>query len=178
MGVSQSFSPGTSVQSSREKAADFPLLGFSLPLLDSSLRRGFFGAAGLPAGTHHSVPSAGPTHTNTSHCGAKIWSESQGSAGAVSLQASCPGTSVAWPCEEQGVQGCSQRAQDEDEGSPSEMSASSTSSESSLASRALGISLSPSPPLRFFSYVKRPERPSTLLFDAECCRHPRECKCG
>lgn len=32
MGVSQSFFPGTSLQSIREKAADFPLLGFLLPL--------------------------------------------------------------------------------------------------------------------------------------------------
>lgn len=32
MGVSQSFFPGTSLQSNREKAADFPLLGFPLPL--------------------------------------------------------------------------------------------------------------------------------------------------
>lgn len=40
VGVSQSFLPGTHVQSIREKAADFPLLGFLLPLLHSSHRRG------------------------------------------------------------------------------------------------------------------------------------------
>lgn len=74
------------------------------------------------------------------------------------------------------MQWCCQRAKDEDEGCPLEMSASSTSPESSLAFRALDTS--PSPPLRFFSYIKRPERPSILLFDVECCRYSKDCMCG
>lgn len=39
MGVSQSFFPGTSLQSISEKAADFPLLGFLLPLSSLPTKR-------------------------------------------------------------------------------------------------------------------------------------------
>ena len=74
------------------------------------------------------------------------------------------------------MQWCCQHVEDEEEGCLLEMPASSTSSESSLASGALDAS--PSPLLRLFSYFRRPERPNMLLFDAECCRHPRDSACG
>lgn len=97
------FFPGTGVPVSiREKTSDFPSLGFPLPLLHCSHRGGLVGAARLPAGTHRSVPSAGPTHTYTSHWGAKIWRASQGPSGSASLPASCPVTSTACSCEEEG----------------------------------------------------------------------------
>lgn len=70
------------------------------------------------------------------------------------------------------MQWCHQHVEDENEGYPLETPASSTSSESSLGSGALDASHNP--PLRFLSYFRRPERPSMLLFDAECCRHPRD----
>lgn len=62
MGVSQAFFPGTSVQSTREKAADFPLLGFLLPLLRSAQRRGWLEQQGSRLVLTAPHPRPGP-HT-------------------------------------------------------------------------------------------------------------------
>lgn len=176
VGVAQPFFPDTSVQSTREKASDFFLLGFPLPLLHSSHRRGSLEQRGSRLVLTAPSPPLGP-RTRTPHTGGlKCGGRPRVRLGLHRCQHHTLRPPRHAPVRKKGMQRCCQHVEDEEEGCPLETPAASTSSESRLASGALDAS--PSPTLRFFFYFRRPDRPSTLLFDAECCRHPRDSVCG
>jgi len=176
MGVAQPFFPGTGVQSISGKASDFPLLSFPLPLLHPSHRGGSLEQHSSRLVLTAPSPPLAPRTRTPRTGGLKCGGRPRAHLGLCCCRHRALRPPRHAPARKKGMQPCCQRVEDEEEGCPSEMPASSTSCESSLASRALDAS--PSPLLRFFSYLRRTERTSTLLFDAERCRHPRDSACG
>lgn len=176
MEAAQPFFLGTSVQNITEKASGFPLLGFPLPLLCSSHRGGLLEQRSCWLVLTAVSPPLGP-RTRTPHtAGLRYGGHPRAPLDLRRRWHRALRPPRHAPMRKKGVQWCHQRVEDEEEGCPSEMPASSTSSESSLACGALDAS--PSLALRFVSYFRRPGRSNMLLFDAESCRHPRDSACA